>query len=98
MACSSTESESRKILLVQLSSVAVEGLFSILNSSFKLQDNTLQDTSVMLQVNRRAVKTWSLGYSTPHLCQILRILGIIDSFGGIIGIPLFQLHEMRTPL
>ena len=51
MACFSAESKSRKILLVQPSFVAVEREFSILNSSFKLQDNVLQDTSVMLQVN-----------------------------------------------
>ena len=51
----SAESESRKILLVQPSSVAIERVFSILNSSFKLQDNALQDTSLMLQINRRDV-------------------------------------------
>ena len=49
----------RKILLVQPPSAAVERVFSILNSSFKSQqNNALQDyieASVMLQVNRRAI-------------------------------------------
>ena len=53
--------ESRMILLVEPSSVAVERVFSIF-----FQVTALQDTSVMFRLGHLVYYS----YSTPHLCQI----------------------------